>query len=329
MRIGLEDKGVKQRTVPNKAGNYLFCRCRLFLRRKAFLVLLLPALIIYLTFVVYPFLNSLRMSLYEWSGIGAMKFVGLANFKRLLFVAPYQNDFFNALKHNGFFFMLSLVMKIVCGLLVSLILAQKLKGASFFRGIYFIPITLSMTVVGYLWGLLLNPQWGIVNRLLALLGLGKFALSWLGDPNTALPTIVGVHAWRSTGFVVVILHAAILSIPSELSDTAQIDGANRFHYAWRIILPLLLPTILTVTTLEFIWSMDVFDIIYALAGTAGGPYHSTDVLGLLFYRTAFGGFGGSATEMGMGAAIAVLMFIIILPISLAITSIRRRTETPY
>ena len=322
-------RGGTQQTARAAFGSNLINRCRHILRRRAFLVLLLPALVIYLTLVIYPFLNSLRTSLYDWKGIGAMKFVGLENFKRLLFISPYRDDFFNALKHNGIFFFLSLLMKIVCGLLVSLILAQKLKGASIFRTIYFVPITLSMTVVGYLWGLLLNPQWGVVNKLLTLVGLGKFALSWLGDPSLALPTVVGVHAWRSIGFVVVILHAAILSIPNELFDSARIDGASRFQYARRITLPLLLPTILTVTTLEFIWSMDVFDIIYALTGTAGGPYHSTDVLGLLFYRTAFGGFSGSATEMGMGAAIAVLMFLIILPVSLVITSFRRRTETTF
>lgn len=297
-----------------------------FLQRKSFLLLLLPALALYLVLVVYPFLNSLRISLFEWKGIGAMKYVGLDNFRRLLFVSPYRDYFLGALKHNFVFFGLSFVMKVCGGLAIALVLAQDVRGAGFYRTVYFIPITLSMTAVGYLWGLLLNPQWGVVNNVLESIGLSRFALPWLGDAELALPTVAAVYTWRSVGFVIVVLHAAIVGVPRELRDAARVDGASRLQYTLRIMMPLLMPTIVTITVLEFIWSMDVFDVIYALTGLQGGPYRSTDVLGLLFYRTAFGGFSGSATELGMGSATAVLMFLIILPISLFLTALRRRTE---
>lgn len=291
------------------------------------ILMLLPALSVYGLIIIYPMLSSLRYSLYHWSGVGPMTWTGLSNYAELLLKPPYQTTFLRALTHNCYIFALSIVMKVGLGLFLALLLAQKLRGTAIYRAIVFLPITLSMVAVGFLWKLFLNPQWGVVAELLRAVGLDHLVAPWLGLPETALTTIVLISTWRSIGFVVVVLGAGLLAIPQEVDEAAVVDGATTWQRWLHITIPLLLPTILTVLMLEFIWSFGTFDLIYALEGSLGNPMGSTDVLGLLFYRTAFGSFAGASTRMGLGAAVAVTMFVIILPVSLLLSRLRDRLGT--
>ena len=289
---------------------------RNFYNRYSYLLMLLPALILYSVFVVYPFISSLFLSLFQWSGMGPKTFVGLANYKQVLF-GTMQLEFFRALGHNIFFFAFSLLLEFVVGLVLALILASRLRGHRFFETLFFLPNTLSIVIVGFLWGLLLNPQRGFINRFFEAVGLDFLVLPWLGDPALALPTVVAVSSWRAMGFYVLVLLAALLDIPQELYEAADIDGASFWQKTRRITFPLLLPTLGTLTILHFIWSFNVFDIVYAMEGTQAGPAHATDVLGTLFYRIAFGGLGSSYVDMGLGATVISLMFLLIFPISMA------------
>lgn len=285
------------------------------MQKRSYLLMLLPAVALYTVFVAYPFISSLSLSFFDWPGIGPKKFIGLENYRNVL--SGYMStEFYRALGHNIYFFVWSLILSVVPGLFFAFLLSADMKGTKFLKVIYFFPNTLAIVVVGFLWGLLLNPQWGLVNQLFKAVGLTSLARPWLGDTRTALPTIIFVTAWRGLGFYILVYLAAILGIDREMTEAARIDGASELQIAWRIILPHLLPIIATTSMLKFIWTFNIFDIVYAMEGTQGGPAGSTDVLGTLFYRIAFGGLGSSQVGMGLGATVVTLIFAIVFPVSI-------------
>ena len=275
-----------------------------------------PMVVIYTIFIAYPFVSSLFLSFFDWPGIGPRTFVGLDNYANVL--GGYMSrEFYRALGHNVFFFFFDWVITMIPGLILALCLSVGIRGTNAFKTIFFIPNTLSIVIVGFLWRLLLNPQWGFVNQILRAVGLDALAQPWLGDTTLALPVITIVSAWRSMGFYVLTYLATILGIDRNILEAAQIDGASTLQTIIRIILPQLLPVTFTLTILKVIWSFNVFDIVYAMEGTQGGPAGSTDVLGTLFYRIAFGGLGSSQVGMGLGATVVTLIFLLVFPVSVA------------
>jgi raffinose/stachyose/melibiose transport system permease protein len=155
-------------------------------------------------------------------------------------------------------------------------------------------------------------------------GLGSLALPWLGSPHLALPVVILVNAWQWLGFPMLLFSAALAGIPQEYEEAARVDGATGWQSFRRILLPLLTPAIGTVSVLTFIGNMDVFSLIYGMEGSTGSPGGATDVLGLLFYRTAFQ--SGSPNAIGRSSALAVLMFVFIFGTSLLATRFLRRRE---
>ncbi len=284
-------------------------------RTKYVLLFTLPALILYSLFVVYPLLYSLALSFYSWKGVGPKIFVGLKNFREMLF-GNFSKEVFNAFFHNIYFFSLATVLELGLGFLIAFLLASKLKGAKLFRTVVYMPNMIPLVIVGFMWSLFLNPQIGLVNSFLKLVGLKALARPWLGDPSTALTSIILVNVWRHLGFYVLVILAAILNIPPDLIEAAYIDGASNWKIASRIIFPMVLPTFRTLLTLLFIGSFNVFDMVYAMTGVQAGPFRKTDVLGTVFYRTAFGGLGSAYVDMGLGAAVTVFIFAIVMPLSI-------------
>lgn len=296
------------------------------LRYYSFLLMLVPGLFLYTALIAYPFVTSLFLSFFKWPGIGPKLFVGFANYANVL--AGYMShEFYPAILHNIYFFFLSWLLDIIPGLAVALLLASGIRGTKVLKVIAFMPNTLSIIIVGFLWSLLLNPQWGMVNQVLRSVGLSKLAVGWLGNQNLALTVIIVVTTWRGIGFYIITLLAAILGINRNMLEAARIDGASELQTIIRIILPQLLPIIGTLTMLKIIWSFNVFDIVYAMEGTQAGPAGSTDVLGTLFYRIAFGGLGSSQVGMGLGASVVTLIFLIVFPISIFyVLVVERRAE---
>ena len=295
-------------------------------RFRKLLPFVIPAFSIYTLLVVYPFIYSFYLSFFSWSGVGAKKFVGLQNFKDMLF-GSYSHEFFNAFWHNVYFFIMLSIFEVGLGFIIALMLATRIRGHRVFQTVVYMPNIISMVLVGFIWSMLLNPQWGLINQTLKAIGLGKLARPWLGDARTALNTIIAVNVWRHIGFYVLVMLAAILDIPKELFEAAYMDGASNWQIVRKVIFPLTVPTFQTLLVLLFIWSFNIFDIVYALEGVQAGPYRSTDVLGTLFYRTAFGGLGSSRTDLGLGAAVSVLIFLIVIPVSiLYVRMVERRSE---
>jgi raffinose/stachyose/melibiose transport system permease protein len=160
---------------------------------------------------------------------------------------------------------------------------------------------------------MLNPQFGVVNRMFEAIGLDSFANPWLGDPSTAFPAIMAVNAWSWIGFPMVVFLANLAGIPQEYEEAARVDGAGEWQLFRHITLPLLIPSITIVTVLTFIGNFNAFDLVYVMGGSDGGPGGSADVLALLFYRIAFDSADPNA--VGVGNALALLMFIGIFGVS--------------
>lgn len=275
--------------------------------------------------MAYPILSAMAYSVFEWDGIVRRGFVGLANFQRLLGQYPYSVRMLTAFGHNVWAFALTMVVQNGLGLLFAVLLAGKMRGAKVYRAIFFLPVTLSLVIVGFLWQLFLNPVWGVVNKSLALAGLGALARPWLGDAHTALISIILVNAWRWVGFPTIVFLAGIQGIPDEYLEAARLDGADAWATFWRITLPLLAPQVNIIVTLTFIGAFNWFELPYVMQGVTGEPNHATDVLGLLFYRAAFGGIDTGNPDVGIGSAIAVVTFSLILAVSgLGAVYLRRR-----
>ena len=273
-----------------------------------FLPFWLPALLVYTLFVVWPLVNALLYSLFEWQGLRRGAFVGLANFVRLFSTEPWRSDLTAAFGHNVLFFVGTMIVQNTVALAFAVVLFSLRRGGRFWQNLFFVPHLLATVVVGFLWNLILNPLFGPLNQGLKALGLDALAQPWLGQPETALPTIIAVNAWAWLGFPMMIFLANLGSIPPSYLEAARLDGANGWSAFWRIQLPLLRPALTIVALLTFIGNFNTFELIFVMAGSNGSPGGATDVLGTFFYRTAF---GGGQDAVSMGSALAVVMFVFI------------------
>jgi len=274
---------------------------------------LLPALVIYITFMAGPLFDSLRLSFYTGEGYTPTKFVGLSNYIDLFTNPLWRSHFFGAVKHTFIFFFIHMLVQNSLGLLFANLLSSEFRGRDVFRTIIFAPATLSVLVTGFLWTLILNPQWGAVNKILIAMNLKSLALPWLGRENLALPIISLTSVWQWVGMPTVLFMAGLMGISEELLEAARMDGASEWIIFWRIKIPLLKPVLGIVAILTFVDNFNAFDVIYAMAGAKGEPAYSTDLLATFFYRTGIAGeHPVGIPNMGMGAAIATMTFMILL-----------------
>jgi len=299
-------------------------------RRSAvtWLLFLLPALIVYVVFMAWPLVNSMRLSLYTGSGFRPTTFVGFDNYITLFTDAYYRDRFTNALGNTFIFFFIHMLVQNTLGLLFATLLASGVRGANTYRTIIFIPATLAVLVTGFLWRLILNPQFGALSWFLHAIGWDEMArFPWLGNENTVLPVVALVSSWQWVGLPTMMFLAGLLSIPDELLEAARIDGANSWELFWKIKVPLLYPVIGIVAVLTFVGNFNAFDVIFAMTGPRGDPLYAADLLAPLFYRVGIAGEHPVARpEMGMGAAVATMTFLILLAgVSLWMIFGRKRT----
>ena len=282
-------------------------------QKFTWVLFLLPAVIIYIVFMAGPLFDSLRLSLYQGKGYDPTTFVGLQNYRDLFTNPLWREKLFNAFTNTCIFFGIHMLVQNTLGLLFANLLSAEFKGRNFFRTVIFAPATLSVLVTGFLWTLILNPNWGAVNKTLIAVGLREYALPWLGRENLALPIISLTSVWQWVGMPTVMFLAGLMGISDELLEAARIDGASEWNIFWKIKFPLLKPVIGVVAILTFLDNFNAFDVIYAMAGAKGEPAYSTDLLATLFYRTGIAGeHPVGIPNMGMGAAIATMTFAILM-----------------
>ncbi|MDZ4096936.1 MAG: sugar ABC transporter permease [Paracoccaceae bacterium] len=274
-------------------------------------VFLAPAVLVYTVIMIVPLFGTLNLSLYNLAG-GNKIFVGLANFARLFGEPHWSKAFWNALGNNGWFFLIHMLVQNPIGIgLAALLSSPRLRMAVFYRTAIFIPTILSFVIVGFVWKLILSPIWGIAPGMLEFIGLKSLFAPWLGREQTALTALALVSVWQFVGIPMMLIYAALLSIPDAVLEAAEVDGITGASQFWKIKLPLILPSIGIISILTFVGNFNAFDLIYVSQGALAGPNFATDILGTFLYRTFFG-FQLQLGDPHMGATIATAMFAIIL-----------------
>ncbi len=293
-------------------------------RRWHILAFLAPALLVYTAIMILPLIDTLRLALFRTVD-GAPVFVGLDNFNILLFDPRWSGHFWSALGNNLYFFAFHMLLQNPIGVaLAALLSVPALRGRALYRTVFFLPTMLSFVIVGFSWKVILSPLWGVAPTLLGAIGLKSWFHPWLGQESTALTTLALISVWQYVGIPMMLIYAALLGIPAEVTEAAELDGVTGMAQFWKIKLPLILPTIGICSILTFVGNFNAFDLIYTVQGALAGPNFSTDILGTFLFRTFF----GNQLQLGdpnMGAAIATMMFLIILlGVSLYLFGIQRR-----
>jgi len=274
-------------------------------------VFLAPAVIVYTAVMIFPLFNTLRLALYSLVDQERV-FVGLENFRTLFFDPIWAEQFWNALGNNFWFFLIHMLVQNPIGIALAALLSHpRLRFAALYRSAIFIPTILSFVIVGFAWKLILSPIWGIAPSMLDAVGLGSLYAPWLGREESALTTLALVSVWQFVGIPMMLIYAALLTIPEEILEAGEVDGVTGMAAFWKIKLPLILPSIGIISILTFVGNFNAFDLIYAAQGALAGPDFSTDILGTFMYRTFFG-FQLQLGDPHMGSAIAGAMFAIIL-----------------
>lgn len=294
-----------------------------------------PALILFLTFVVYPVLSAARYSMYKWNGISQFSdatFIGFENYARALFGGTdpatqeafrvaYTEPFWTALGHNGAIIVLSMAIQLPLALLVALTLNRAFKGRAITRTIIFAPYVLSEVIAGTMWLIILDPN-GIATSLARSVGLDLPAGGWLEDQRWGFWVVFFVITWKYLGLAIILFLAGLSGVSQELQEAAAIDGATWWQVQWRINVPLIGPTIRIWAFLSIIGSIQLFDMVWVLnKGGTTGQYSTiaTFMMQVGYFRN----------DVGFGSAIAVIMFVISLVIALAyMYFLLRRDNSP-
>ncbi|TNC51230.1 sugar ABC transporter permease [Rubellimicrobium rubrum] len=283
-------------------------------------VFLAPAVLVYTAIMIIPLFGTLNLALYGEEG-----FRGFQNF-RVLFGDPLWSDaFWNALGNNIWFFVIHMLVQNPIGVLLAALLASpRLRFAAAYRTAIFVPTILSFVIVGFVWKLILSPLWGIAPSMLGAIGLKGLFAPWLGQEGSALTTLALISVWQFVGIPMMLIYAALLSIPDEVLEAAEMDGITGWALFRKVQLPLILPAIGIISILTFVGNFNAFDLIYVSQGALAGPDFATDILGTFLYRTFFG-FQLQLGDPNMGAAIATAMFLIILAgVCLYLFGVQRR-----
>ena len=274
-------------------------------RRKAYTpyLFLLPALAFMGVFLFYPIVDVFRLSFTDYNMITEANFTGLENYRNVF------NDplFWKTLK-NSFIYLIGVVpVLVVAPIFLAILVNHKLAGIKWFRAAYYIPVVTSMVVVGIMWKWLYQGN-GILNYILQTLGIINDQINWLTDPQIALFAVMAVTVWKGLGYYMVIYLSGLQSIPQELYEVSDIDGASWWQKQIHVTIPLLKPSIMLVSILSSIAAMKVFTEVYVM--TKGGPLNSSKTLVYYIYEKAF-----ENLNLGYAAAMGFVLFIVIFILS--------------
>ena len=297
----------------SKNGQTIASRREHWLKRNLIWYLFIaPAVIMLLLFMAVPLVQSLELAFYEWNGLRPREYIGIENFEEL-----FDDRFFwGALSHTLTFAIFSMVGTVGIGLLLAMAISRRVLGASIYRFVFYLPVMLPMAVTAALWVRMYETNFGMLNVMLRSVGLEHLQGTWIASRETALGSVIAVAIWQFSGFPMIILLAAIENIPEDLHEAASLDGINEMQRIWHLVLPLIRPVLISISVLQFIFSLKVFDLVWVM--TLGGPAKSTSVLGTFLYKEAF-----RKQEYGYASAVAVVMFVVIFSITYAYQRLMR------
>jgi ABC-type sugar transport system permease subunit len=286
--------------------------------RISLLLMAAGPLAFFVVFVLWPLAQSTWYSLTKWNGIGDPVYVGLDNFSRAL----ADPNFVRAFGNTAIWLVVAVTVPTVLGLLLAVLLDRPLRGSRLYKSAFYLPITLSLVVVGQVWTWIYQPDWGLLNSVLEAIGLGDLTRAWLGDPATALIAVIVAWCWQQTALSLILYLAALTTVPRDLIEAAAIDGASARQQFLRIIVPLLRPASVVVITLAVINTLKGFDIVFVL--TKGGPFHMSDNLAMFMYSETFFKY-----QLGYGAAIATALFALAILVIVVYFRQARASERLY
>ncbi|UKS28224.1 sugar ABC transporter permease [Paenibacillus sp. HWE-109] len=274
-----------------------------------------PAMILYTVLLIYPALYAVYMSFFNWNLIASstMEFVGFHHYVQMLEDATFWRSLTNAC----WFILGSFLVLMPISFALALVVTGDRKFKRFFKTAFFMPVVLPITAVGLMWTFILNPNFGALNALLETLGLGGLAHDWLGDPDRSIFTVVLVNAWVFAGLNMVIFAAGLVSIPKDIYQAAEIDGANRSQQIWQITIPMMKETFKIFSILAITGSLKVFDIVYVMTG--GGPNQKTEVPASLLFNQAF-----KYNNFGLANSIGTFILVAGLTISLILNRLAKQ-----
>lgn len=285
-------------------------------RSRAPIFFIAPGFLVYTFFMIVPLFVAMYFSLFKWAGVGDMTFVGLANFRTIFLDPRMSKTFFNALANNAMYMAIAVCVFVPLQTLMAYLIHVRIPGARLFRLLIFLPYVISSSIIGFFSLLVFDPNIGLLNKLLTGVGLGAFVSAWFGDASKAFPLLVSIIGWQGIGVGMVIILANMKSIPAEVIEASVIDGAGGWVRFWRVELSFLRPSLINVIVLSSIFALTQFDLPFIVGGATGGIDGRTDFLNLVFYRHTFGGAYLGETNIGFGASISVVLFVVILVISL-------------
>jgi ABC-type sugar transport system permease subunit len=278
------------------------------------LAFVLPAFLVYVVFMLVPFLTSIYYSFTDWNGVASeLHLVGLENYARLV----GDSELLEALGHNAIWMVGGTLPPIVLGLLLALVIWGGVKFNTLWRALYFVPFVLASIVVGISWTWIYNPLFGPLNGVLETFGLEAVTRSWLGDADTALPAVLVTSAWVSFGFIMVLVLAALQGVDADLLDAALVDGAGWWQRLWHVILPQIAPAMTLIGVIMLTYAIGTFDLVFVM--TKGGPGTSSELIATYAYRVAF-----RSNEVGYGSTVTLLITVLSLGAAIAFVRLRER-----
>lgn len=283
--------------------------------RWAFMV---PAAVLLLAVLAYPIFYTIEISFsrFDLATFSAVEWVGWENYAHVL--DDYR--FWESMKVTVVYLVFALPLQIVLGFGIAFLINAEWRGRNIVRALFIIPMVVAPVVAGGLWRMILDPLWGMVNYVLGLVGLGP--LDWFGDPTLAMAALIIIDTWRWTPFVILTATAALLALPRDVFEAAEIDGANWWSKLWSITLPLLVPIIAATFVVRWLGAVKMFDI--ALAATYGGPGGATNVINLFIYEEAF-----RSLRFAESAAMAVIILVVTMVLTAVFLRGSRLLEERY
>jgi raffinose/stachyose/melibiose transport system permease protein len=270
------------------------------------ILFVLPALVLYIVFVLFPIAQAALYSLYKWNGLEPLtNFIGLQNYVTAFTSATFAT----AVSNNLLIIVLSLVIQIPFSLSVAVLLNRRFPGRAVFRLLFFLPYVLSEAITGIVFSRLLQPA-ALVDTTLLQVGLGGLIQDWLGDSTIVMLTLFVIVSWKYFGFHMILLMAGLQGIPHEITEAALIDGASRWQAFRHVTLPLLGPTLRVSVFLSMIGALQLFDMVWVMTG--GGPLNASNTMAIAMFKAGF-----KSTQMGYGSALAVIIFLFGLVLALA------------
>jgi multiple sugar transport system permease protein len=274
---------------------------------------ILPAVIVVVAVIVFPWAFTGWMSLHEWKIGGARSFVGVDNYARLLADQRFGEAVWQTLVYTA----LAVILPLMLGTLAALVFNEQFPLRGFFRGVFVLPMMATPVAIALVWTMMFHPQLGVLNYLLSLVGIPPQV--WVFDPRTVIPSLVLVETWQWTPLVMLIVLGGLAALPVEPYESAEIDGATAMQRFWYITLPMIAPFLMVATIIRTIDALKSFDIIYAI--TQGGPGTASETINIYLYLQAF-----SFYDVGYGSAIAVVFFTLVVALSLVLLWVRQRTK---